>query len=110
MKSTLENYGYRVLTAPNGLEAVACFETHKNEIRLLLTDTDMPYLNGMSVIRAVQKIDPGLPVVLASGTELNTEFLSSQTQILRLSKPYDVEQLLESVARALLMRKAVVKA
>jgi CheY-like chemotaxis protein len=30
-KTTLENYGYRVLTATNGLEAITCFESHKME-------------------------------------------------------------------------------
>ena len=68
-KTTLENYGYRVLTAPNGLEGVACFETRRNDIRLVVTDTDMPFLDGMNTIRAIQKLDPNIPIILASGTK-----------------------------------------
>ena len=87
VKSTLENYGYRVLTAFNGLKAIACFEAHKQEIRLLITDTDMPYLNGIKAMRAVQKIEPNLPIILASGTELDTEQFNAKSEIVRLRKP-----------------------
>jgi signal transduction histidine kinase len=101
VKNTLENYGYQVLTARDGLEAVACFDAHKDEIRLVITDTDMPYLNGISAIRQMQAVEPALPVILASGGGTDTEFSKGDTRVLTLRKPYDVKQLLESVAAGL---------
>jgi two-component system cell cycle sensor histidine kinase/response regulator CckA len=103
VKTTLQNYGYRVLTATNGLEAIACFESHKHEIRLLLTDTDMPFLDGVGAISAIKRIEPTIPIIIASGSKQNTEHLRriEPTQHIRLNKPYGMEQLLDGVARAL---------
>jgi two-component system, cell cycle sensor histidine kinase and response regulator CckA len=102
-RTTLENYGYRVITAPNGLEAIACFERHKNEIRLILTDTDMPFLDGMKAIRAIHDINPNVPVIIASGTTQESAHVEriDGRHVTTLSKPYQVAGLLEGVARAL---------
>jgi CheY-like chemotaxis protein len=100
-KSTLENYGYHVVTAPNGLEAIACFEAHKNEIRLVVTDTDMPFLDGKNAIKAIQKINPHVSIIVASGTNGETTDPIDSTHIIALQKPYGVEQLLECVAKVL---------
>jgi CheY-like chemotaxis protein len=47
-KGTLEAYGYRALTAADGTEAVALYAQHKDEIRLVLTDLMMPYMDRSS--------------------------------------------------------------
>ncbi len=102
-KTTLENYGYRVLTVPNGLEAITCFEAHKKDIELVITDTDMPFLNGRNAIKAIQKINPNVPIIMASGTKNDTEVFNrmDSTQIMALPKPYGVDQLIKCVAKAL---------
>jgi two-component system cell cycle sensor histidine kinase/response regulator CckA len=102
-RTTLENYGYRVITAPNGLEAITRFEAHKDEIRLLVTDTDMPFLDGIKSIEAILEIKPDMPVILASGGTRDTELRlrMNSSRLFVISKPYDVDQLLIGVARAL---------
>ena len=102
-KTTLQNYGYRVLAATNGMEAIARFEVHKDQISLVITDTDMPFLDGASAAMAIRKTSPNVPIIMASATKLDTMFLSRQAVSFAntLSKPYDVEQLLRSVANAL---------
>ncbi|HVV01969.1 MAG TPA: ATP-binding protein [Verrucomicrobiae bacterium] len=102
-KTTLENYGYKVLTATNGLEAVSCFERNKEAVRLLVIDTDMPFMDGMDAIRKIRRLAPSLPVVLASATKQDTAILSRSeyTQVAVLPKPYGVDQLLRTVAKAL---------
>jgi signal transduction histidine kinase len=102
-RTTLENYGYRVLTAPNGLAAVACFEEHRDEIQLLLTDTDMPLLNGIDSIRAIQKIRSDIPIIVASGGKRETEILTKADirHITTLGKPYQVDELLHAIASVL---------
>jgi two-component system cell cycle sensor histidine kinase/response regulator CckA len=102
-KSTLENYGYKVITAPNGLEAVACFEANREAIKVLITDTDMPFMDGMSAIKAIQEINPQLPIVIASGAAHAPNAASpiDFEHVTVISKPYGVEQLLNGIASAL---------
>ena len=98
-KTTLENYGYCVVTARNGLEAVACWEARKEEIRLVLTYTDMQLSDGQQLLQAIQKARPHIPIILASGVQQDTQwFTRIQTAHLTvLGKPYGVEQLLAAV-------------
>jgi two-component system, cell cycle sensor histidine kinase and response regulator CckA len=102
-KTTLESYGYRVVTACNGMEGIARFESHRNEIKLILTDTDMPFMDGLTAVRSIQQSKPGLPIIIASGTEHGSEFIrrADGTQLVNLGKPYTVENLLNAVARML---------
>jgi len=111
-KTTLENYGYVVLVAANGLEAIARFEAHKDKISLLIIDCDMPLLDGRSAIRAIRKMAPNLPVILASATKNDTEQLSraNLAHTAKLSKPYGIEQVLNGVANALMDSKQPVVA
>jgi CheY-like chemotaxis protein len=108
-KTTLENYGYQVLTATNGLEAIAGFETHKNEISLVVIDTDMPFLDGIGAIRAMRKMASGVNVILASASKSDTVLLQREdlAQLAQLNKPYGVEELLHAVAASLKGRKAI---
>jgi two-component system cell cycle sensor histidine kinase/response regulator CckA len=98
-KTTLETYGYCVVTARNGLEAIACWEARREEIRLVLTDTDMPISGGQEVLQTIQRSQPQIPIILASGVQQDTQwFARIQTSHLTiLGKPYGVEQLLTAV-------------
>jgi two-component system, cell cycle sensor histidine kinase and response regulator CckA len=102
-KTTLENYGYRVITARNGIEGIARFEEHKHEVRVLVTDTDMPYMDGIGSINAIKSLKPDIPVIIASGSKRDTE----QTQKMdtehttNLGKPFSAEQLLIAVGMAI---------
>ena len=55
---TLQAFGYRVLTATDGAEAVAIYAQHKNEIAVVLTDMMMPIMDGPATIRALMRINP----------------------------------------------------
>ncbi|MES1194728.1 MAG: ATP-binding protein, partial [Opitutus sp.] len=65
--ATLARYGYRVLAASSGTEAVSIFIPRSDEIRLLITDLHMPNLDGASLTRILQRIKPGLKVLVISG-------------------------------------------
>ncbi|MBF0495030.1 MAG: response regulator [Deltaproteobacteria bacterium] len=43
-------FGYKVITADDGLEAVRTFRSHKEEIRLVLLDLSMPGMNGWQTL------------------------------------------------------------
>lgn len=106
-KTTLENYGYRVITAAHGVQGLALFEKHKEEIKLVVTDTDMPYMDGFKTIRSVQKVAPAVPVIFASGAKQDTDKLKGidPSHLSTLNKPYTVEQLLCAVANSLSKRR-----
>jgi hypothetical protein len=102
-KNTLESYGYRVMTAQNGLQGIARFRENQNEIKLLVTDTDMPYMDGMGVIRAIRELKPRVPMIIASGTKRDTSELpeTGAIHLKSLAKPYSLDQLLTAVAEGL---------
>jgi PAS domain S-box-containing protein len=99
--ATLARYGYRVLAAGGGTEAVSLFIPRSDEIRLLITDLHMPNLDGASLTRILQRIKPGLKVLAISGltsgpagseTEKPEQFANDC-----LSKPFKPEVLLRKV-------------
>jgi two-component system, cell cycle sensor histidine kinase and response regulator CckA len=102
-KTTLESYGYRVVTARNGVQGIDRFKEYKDEIRLLVTDTDMPHMEGMGAIRAIKELRPELPVIIASGSKGDTEQLRriEMKHLRNLGKPYSLDQLLMAVGAAL---------
>jgi two-component system cell cycle sensor histidine kinase/response regulator CckA len=66
-RETLERVGYRVLSAPNGMDALALADGHDGAIDLLLTDVIMPGMNGRQLADALAQRQPGLRVLFASG-------------------------------------------
>ncbi|MBI1806986.1 MAG: PAS domain S-box protein [Ignavibacteria bacterium] len=95
-KETLETYGYKVLTASDGTEAIALYAQNKNEIDVVLTDMMMPYMDGPTTIRALRKLDPQLKIIAASGLSTDGNPTTTADSGIQgfLSKPYTAEKLL----------------
>ncbi len=102
-KSTLEKFGYRVLIANDGTEAIAAFSEHRNEIAVVLTDMMMPFMDGTATIRALRKLNPSLKIIAASGLATNEQ--SSDLTKLNvndfLAKPYTAEKLLVTLSEVI---------
>ncbi|HEX4122422.1 MAG TPA: ATP-binding protein, partial [Verrucomicrobiae bacterium] len=100
-KTTLENYGYRVVTALNGLHGVARFEELKDEIRLVVTDSDMPLLDGLSAVCSMQQLRPNIAVIIASAAKHDQKLVEglNPNRLVNLGKPFGLKDLLSSVAR-----------
>jgi PAS domain S-box-containing protein len=100
---TLQAFGYRVLTATDGAEAVAVYAQHKNEIAVVLTDMMMPIMDGASVIRALMKINPAVKIIAASGLTTNEGVPKDAGAHVNhiLTKPYTAGTLLKAI-RAIL--------
>jgi len=105
-KAALENYGYRVFTVNSGLEAITLYTEKRNEISLVITDTDMPFMDGHATCIALKKINPALKIIMASGSVPNksAKDIPEDGNISAfVPKPYTVERLL-TVAHEVLTR------
>jgi PAS domain S-box-containing protein len=99
----LQSFGYRVVTAGDGTEAVARFIERKGEITLVITDMMMPYMDGAATIRAIQKIDPRVRFMATSGlmaAEYAREAAGLGVRVF-LAKPYTAETLLRALREEL---------
>jgi PAS domain S-box-containing protein len=102
-KETLITFGYRVMVASDGAEALAIFVAHKDEVKLVITDMMMPYMDGPATIRALRRLDPAIKIIVTSGLKAEDK-VAEATQIglkTFLPKPYTAEKLLKAVAAAL---------
>ncbi|NJL80588.1 MAG: response regulator [Richelia sp. SM2_1_7] len=96
IKSTLESYNFRVVTAKDGIEAIAFYVQHKKEINVVLMDIMMPSMDGVTAIRTLQQMNPKIKIIAMSGL-VSTEALAqaSGTSIQGfLAKPFGADELL----------------
>ena len=102
-RGTLETFGYNVLTASDGTEALAIYADRKNDIAIVLTDMVMPFMDGPATIRALQRMNPQVKIIAASG--LGTGQRAGEGVLegvsFFLNKPYTAEKLLKTLADAL---------
>ncbi|MGA2015416.1 MAG: PAS domain S-box protein [Opitutaceae bacterium] len=103
MRSTLENFGFRVSTASDGAEAIALFRNPSGRFDLALVDMQMPGLDGGKTIVALRHLRPELPIVGASGlaTDENREHAAANGVRHFLDKPFSVETLIRTVHAAM---------
>ena len=99
-KLTLESNGYNVLLAADGIEAVGLFAQNRDKIDFVITDMNMPNMNGPTLIRTLQKMKPSLPIIGASGLTDKTKLdeVGDLNISSFLSKPYTAEKLLEVIS------------
>lgn len=99
----LSQYGYRVLTADCGTEALKLAEGHPGKIDLLLTDVVLPGMNGLELAEQLRLVRPGIPVLFTSGYTGEVGVLNRilDSGLAFLPKPYMPE------AMALRVREAI---
>jgi two-component system cell cycle sensor histidine kinase/response regulator CckA len=96
----LEEAGYAVLQAGNGLDAMAVAERHRGQIDLLLTDVVMPRLSGPELAQQMRAMRPGLEVLFMSGYN-DSRLVSrgvAESKANLLVKPFTPDQLITRVA------------
>jgi two-component system cell cycle sensor histidine kinase/response regulator CckA len=97
--SILESEGFRVLAAKDGVEAVALFETHCDEIGLVVCDLGLPRLGGREAFLKMKESRPGVRAIVASGylePTIRSEMLKAGV-IDTIQKPYDFNDLLVKI-------------
>jgi PAS domain S-box-containing protein len=99
----LEEFGFSVLTAEDGLRGLDTYRAHTDSIRLVLLDMTMPHLNGEETFRELRRVRPDVKVILSSGfseQEATMQFAGKGLAGF-LQKPYRAAQLLETVRAVL---------
>lgn len=66
--AALAGHGYRTLVAADGAEALGLFAPRSLEIKAIVTDLDMPNLDGTALVQVARKLNPGVRVILVSGS------------------------------------------
>ncbi len=98
-KTSLEKSNYRVLTASDGLEAIAVYLQHKDEISAVLMDMMMPEMDGLTTIRVLKQINPRVLMIAASGLTDSSQYNSAVGTDVQafLPKPYTLQDLLNKL-------------
>ena len=99
----LENCGYKVLAASDGLTAMRLTSEYNGPIDLLISDIVMPHLSGLELLARLRETRPELKVLLFSGYA-DCDGLRNETvlgEVPFLNKPFTVRQLAQSVRASL---------
>jgi CheY-like chemotaxis protein len=99
-REILERYGYTILEATNGVEALAVARNHPGQIHLLLTDMIMPLMGGVELTEKFNAEFPGIPVLFMSGY---TDQIMRHWNVLSayIQKPFTLSDLLTQVRELL---------
>jgi CheY-like chemotaxis protein len=94
-KELLEMFGFTVLEAINGKEALELYQTNAEDITLVLTDIGMPIMDGYALVDELKKLNPELPIIISSGfgdAEVKARIRSDNIAGIA-RKPYDSDKL-----------------
>jgi nitrogen-specific signal transduction histidine kinase/CheY-like chemotaxis protein len=95
----LQDFGFTVIAATNGKEALELYRQHAAEITLVMTDVGMPLMDGYELFHELKKEQPKLPIIISSGfgdTAITARIPREEIAGL-VSKPYTFDQLQEVV-------------
>ena len=103
----------KVYVAQNGLEGLELYKENQNDIDLIISDINMPKMNGLDMCEQIRKINNEMPLVITSAHN-DTNFLRKAIEVgvnTYAMEPIDLYQLIESIIKAmepiLLKRKLI---
>ena len=91
----LNKLGYKVLKAHSGQEGLLLFKENKSQIAFIISDLEMPIMNGKKLMDKIRKMDPRIKIVLSSGalTDADEDDVLNQGFSGFIKKPYNIETL-----------------
>lgn len=98
-RETLETYGYKVMVAHDGAEAIAKYARYKESVQVVITDMMMPVMDGAATIRALRRINPKVRIIASSGFMEDAkiaQFVGDGINAF-LHKPYTADKLLNVI-------------
>ncbi|MCE5281944.1 MAG: PAS domain S-box protein [Deltaproteobacteria bacterium] len=99
----LKTFGYEVLTAKSGEEAIRIYREQQRSIDLVILDMIMPEMGGGEVFGHLKAINPQVRVILASGYSINGQAQRIMEQGCRafLQKPFGMDELSRKIREVL---------
>jgi len=96
---TLEAFGYKILVANDGVEAIAAYAQNRDKIAVVLVDMAMPVMDGPATMRVLLKMNPKIKIIPASGLATNEALMHEFHSALRhfVDKPYTAGTLLKTL-------------
>jgi two-component system, cell cycle sensor histidine kinase and response regulator CckA len=103
IKTTLETYNYRVVSANNGRDAIEIYVRHRDAIAAILIDMMMPVMDGLTTVTALHQLNPDLPVIAISGLNSIDSVAKSKRFGCEyfLAKPFTNSELLEVLSKSM---------
>jgi CheY-like chemotaxis protein len=102
VQTVLDKAGFASLTAADGERALELSRAYAGNIDLVLSDVEMPRVNGIQLAEQIQRERPGTPVLLMSG--FSPSALPSHTML--VAKPLDFRALILRIERLLAARQS----
>ncbi len=93
----LEQAGYTVLTAMDGMTAIEIYRTEWKSIDLVVLDLNMPELSGKEVLENLTVVNPDVRVLISTGYITSEERAGLKGIVEVIEKPFDFDQLVEKV-------------
>jgi excisionase family DNA binding protein len=99
---------YDVEVAPDGDAAIRLLREPEAHYDLLISDLNMPGMDGLTLIREAQRIDPALPAIVITGYSTESSAIAALNLGVAgyLTKPFGTAQVLAAAAKALGVRPA----
>jgi PAS domain S-box-containing protein len=103
LKVTLESYNYHVIAACDGVEAIAIYARHQDDIKAILIDVMMPLMDGTTAIKKLQQFNARheLKIIACSGVIASNNLLAMAGVKAFLPKPFMAEDLLITLSKIL---------
>jgi DNA-binding NtrC family response regulator len=97
--SLLQSLFNTVVIASNGLEGLNIFKDKVNQFDFVISDIEMPEMNGLTMLEEIKKIEPKVPCILTTAHgEFDYFMKANELGVFRyMQKPLDINELLEAV-------------
>lgn len=95
----LHKLGFKIITASNGKEGLEKFQAHQDDVKLVITDLNMPVVDGVSMIKNLRRSSAETPIIYMTGRAEDSKMaeLRSLPRMQHLSKPFDFSTLSQAV-------------
>jgi hypothetical protein len=99
LRGILERRGYKVLVAESVMEAMELYHKNQQDIRVVLTDMVMPFVDGKDFIVQLRTLDPFIKIIAISGlsTSSQKDAIMVTGANVFLGKPLEIEQLMSAL-------------
>lgn len=101
-RAILEDFGYTVIEAVDGLQAIEKFSDFEGEIKLVMMDVVMPRMGGIKAAERIREISSSVPIIFATGydrTQVLGESEASLEKCSIITKPFKMNELSQMISQ-----------